>query len=228
MKVAVSAPPSTPAETRTAILDAAEQLFAELGVEKASIRQITSAAGVNLAAVNYHFQTKDHLALEVFARLLSPLNAKRLARLDAVESAAAARGESASLEEVLEAFIRPSMEEGVARDRREEGFICLVSRCFQEPNAELQGFIHQQFSDLIKRFDAAFLRALPGLEESELSWRMSFFVGSLHHALAFWARFDASPFPKLRAVPPVRIDREGFIQRLVAYSAAGFRAAFPA
>lgn len=219
--------PTPPAETRTAILDAAEQLFAELGVEKASIRQITRAAGVNLAAVNYHFQTKDHLALEVFARLLSPLNAKRLARLDAAEAAAEARGEIAPLEEVLEAFIRPSMEEGVTRDHREQGFICLVSRCFQEPNPDLQGFIHQQFSDLIQRFDAAILRTLPGLEESELSWRMSFFVGSLHHALSYWARFDANPFPKLRAVPPARIDREGFIRRLVAYSAAGFRAVLP-
>ncbi len=210
--------------TRKAILDAAEKLFAEVGVEAASIRQITAAAGVNLAAVNYHFQSKDHLALEVVARRLQPLNQERLALLDAVEAEAAARGEVASLEAVLEAFIRPSVEDKVSGERREEAFICLMSRCFQEPKPEIQAFVSRQFSEIIRRFDAAILRAVPGLPPGELFWRMCFFVGSLHHSLSIWARFDTHPSPRLRDVPPPRLDREGFIRRLVAFAAEGFRA----
>lgn len=216
--------PTPTVNTRQAILDAAEKLFAEVGMEAASIRQITAAAGVNLAAVNYHFHSKDHLALEVVGRGLQSLNDERIALLDAVEAEAAAKGEVAPLEKVLEAFIRPSVEDKASGERREEAFICLMSRCFQEPKPEIQAFVSQQFSEIIRRFDTAILRAVPGLKPEELFWRMSFFVGSLHHSLSVWARFDTHPAPKLRDVPPRRLDREGYIRRLVAFAAEGFRA----
>lgn len=216
------ASPASPAETRTAILDAAERLFAELGVEGASIRQITKAAGVNLAAVNYHFRTKDHLALEVFARRLEPVNGDRLARLDAVEEAAGKEG--AGLEAILEAFIRPAVEDGTSGERREQAFLRLMCRCMQEPKAEIELFVTRQFVGLLQRFDAAILRAVPTLRPEDLFWRMNFLVGALHHSLSVWARFDAHPIPRMREDPPVRPDREGFVRHLVAFTAAGFRA----
>ena len=74
------------AETRRRVLEAAEQLFAVRGIEAVSIRDITHAAGVNLAAINYHFGTKQGLAAEVFKHCLGPLNAKRLELLDEVEA----------------------------------------------------------------------------------------------------------------------------------------------
>ncbi len=59
-------------DTKTRILDSAESLFAEHGFEGTSLRQITSAAGVNLASVNYHFRSKDELIRAIFARRVEP------------------------------------------------------------------------------------------------------------------------------------------------------------
>ena len=52
--------------TRERILDTAEVLFAQKGYRAVSVREITSAAECNLAAVNYHFGNKENLYLEVF------------------------------------------------------------------------------------------------------------------------------------------------------------------
>src|ERR1700732_4679792 len=91
--------------TKDRILDAAERLFGENGVEATSLRAITAEAGVNLAAVNYHFQSKEALVQAVIGRRMGPWNAQRLALLDAYEAEA---GEAAvPLEKIIDAFLRP-------------------------------------------------------------------------------------------------------------------------
>src|SRR5260370_25101598 len=78
-------------ETRTRILDAAEELFMLHGFEGTSMRLLTSRAGVNLAAVNYHFGSKDALIEALFRRKLDPMNTARIAELDRLESEAKGR-----------------------------------------------------------------------------------------------------------------------------------------
>jgi AcrR family transcriptional regulator len=210
--------------TREAILDAAERLFSENGVEGTSVRQIIKAAGVNLGAINYHFGTKERLALEVFARSLQPVNRERIRRLDALEAAAGRR--KVKLEAVIDALIRPSLESGAEGAPGCDDFMRLISRCFQEPNAELKKFVEEQFAEVAQRFDSAILRALPDLPEGELFWRMSFMFGALHHGQERWLRFDQMPCPAgHKAVKP---DREGFIQRVISFVTAGLRAPMPA
>lgn len=104
--MATAAPRLSPADTKTRILDAAEALFVGGGFDSMSMRQITSTAGVNLAAVNYHFGSKDALIHAVLARRLDPLDGQRLAMLDAFE---AAYGERMSCEHVLVALDRKSV-----------------------------------------------------------------------------------------------------------------------
>src|SRR5579871_5345079 len=97
-----------PVSTKDRILDTAERLFARDGFEATSLRAITAEAGVNLAAVNYHFQSKEALVRAVIGRRMGPVNEKRLAMLDACETAA---GDGPlPLEGVLEAFVRPVLE----------------------------------------------------------------------------------------------------------------------
>src|SRR3982750_849200 len=78
-------------DTKTRILDAAESLFMEHGFEATSLRQLTSAAGVNLAAVNYHFGSKEELFKGVLTRRLDPMNQERIELLGRVEREAGAR-----------------------------------------------------------------------------------------------------------------------------------------
>ena len=94
--------------TRAALLDAAERLFSQNGIEGTSVRDITKEAGANLGAINYHFGTKDRLALEVFARRIEPVNRERIARLDALEAEAGRK--KLKLEQILDALIRPALE----------------------------------------------------------------------------------------------------------------------
>ena len=102
-------------DTKTRILDAAEKLFGEKGFDGTSLRDITTEADVNLAAVNYHFQSKDALVRAVIARRVVPVNQRRLELLDACEQAAGAG--PLPIEAVLDAFIRPVLEIYASRAR---------------------------------------------------------------------------------------------------------------
>jgi AcrR family transcriptional regulator len=221
-----SAPSRSPAQaeahvlTRAALLDAAERLFSRNGVEGTSVRGITTEAGANLAAINYHFGTKERLAVEVFARRLEPVNRERIARLDALE-AAAGRGKL-KLDRIIDALVRPAVE---AKEDGAPGcndFMRLISRCFQEPNPELKKFVEQQFAEVAQRFDSAILRALPWLPQRELYWRTNFLFGALHHGQEIWLRFDQLPRPS--GLAPARLDREDFIQRIISFAVAGLSA----
>jgi AcrR family transcriptional regulator len=208
-------------DTRTALLDAAERLFSKQGVEATSVRQIVKDASANLGAITYHFGTKDRLALEVFARTLEPMNRQRLAELEVLEKAA--KGKPIKLEKILETFIRSAVEDEASRQRRAE-FIQLLGRCFQERREEIQSFMLRQFGEVVKRYDDAILRALPGLAPQEFHWRMSFLMGGLHHALEEWSWFDASSGPALPNRKKMRISREDLVQTFIAFAAAGLRA----
>src|SRR5437660_3119973 len=98
---------ATSADTKTRILDAAERLFMEHGFEATSLRQLTSAAGVNLAAVNYHFGSKEDLFQAVLTRRLDAMNQERIDLLDRVEREAA--GEPPQVEKVIFAMLVPAL-----------------------------------------------------------------------------------------------------------------------
>ena len=207
-------------DTRTSLLDAAEKLFAENGVEATSVRDITKAAGANQGAINYHFQSKDKLILEVFARRMQPVTEQALGRLDALEANEA----SPPLEAVIEALVRPMVEDEASGKRRPDEYMQLISRSFNEPSTEIKEFMAKMMGSMVTRFDAAIMRAVPGLTRQELFWQMQFVIGALHHGLDRWSRFDSMPLPPGIAHKMKRPDRDGFIQRLVSFAAAGIRA----
>lgn len=217
----IPAEAADPSATRVALLDAAEHLFSEQGVEATSVREIVKVAGANLGAITYHFGSKDRLALEVFVRRLEPLNRTRLALLSELE--AKTKGKPVKLELILEAMIRPAVEDESSTERHKE-FIKLISRCFQERHEELQSFLSREFDPLVRRFDDAILRALPGLEKEDLFWQMNFIFGALHHALERWARPEKGPLPPWLNRKKVWPDREGFIRLFVTFAAGGLRA----
>ena len=113
--------------TKDRILSAAETLLAQRGPGETSLRDITAAAGVNLAAVNYHFQSKDALFRAVVEARVVPMNARRLELLDAAEKKAGKRGPT--IARVLEAFLLPPLELLVTAPQ----FVPLMGRIYSEP-----------------------------------------------------------------------------------------------
>ncbi len=204
--------------TRERVMDVAERLFAERGLDAVSVRDITRVANVNLCAINYHFGSRQKLILAIFERRLIPLNQNRIRELDGVEKAAGAS--SPSLEAVLGAFIRPMVEQGM--DPRQGGirFVKLMNRCMVESNPELDALLRSHFEAMGPRFNTALRRAVPGLSLDEVYWRMHLMVGALHHALVMMDREH----------PPgahFRFGIEGYIRRLVDFALAVFRAPLP-
>ncbi|MEO6034355.1 MAG: TetR/AcrR family transcriptional regulator [Verrucomicrobiota bacterium] len=202
-------------DTRSRILDTAEELFSEHGLDRVSIRDITRKARVNLAAINYHFGTKEDLVGAVFERRVIPVNQARMAALDGVEKAAGKK--SPKLEEILGAFIRPTITYSLDPSQNNKTFSRLFGRCLTEPSPELEALLKKQFEPLVERMDAALMKTLPHLSRSEIFWRMKFTFGALHHWLLTKDKFLPT---WLEA-----IEVEAQTQKLISFAAAGFRVA---
>lgn len=173
--------PRNPAETQERILDAAESLFAEHGFAATGLRMVTGQAGVNLAAVNYHFGGKEGLLREVFQRRLGWLNTERLDRLDRLE--AEAGGAPIAPARILEAFFGPALE--LAADRHGGGhdFMRLLGRTYADPAAFIRRFLAEGSASTLDRFRIALIRALPGVAEEEIVWRLMFMLGAMSYAI---------------------------------------------
>ncbi|MEZ5354973.1 MAG: TetR/AcrR family transcriptional regulator [Bryobacteraceae bacterium] len=169
------------ATTHDRILDAAEALFAEQGFESTSIRAITAAAGANLAAVNYHFQSKETLIHAVLARRLDPVNDTRLSMLDAI--LAQSDGAPPDLDGILHAFARPIFEAAFGLEAN-PAFARLAGRISSEPGDSLRKLAFEHIRPVAHRFFRAFALALPDLPPVDLIWRIHLSIGAMFHLLA--------------------------------------------
>src|SRR5947208_5281397 len=159
-----------PGDTRSRILDGAEELFGERGLDRVSIRDITRKARVNLAAINYHFGSKEDLIAAVFERRVIPVNEARLIALDSVEKVAGKKGPK--LENILEAFIRPALQASLEQSKGGTAFSNLFGRCLSEPSPQVEALLKKQFEPMAERMQAALRKSLPNLSRSEIFWRM--------------------------------------------------------
>ena len=175
------APRLSPADTKTRILDAAESLFIVGGYDAMSMRQITSAAGVNLAAVNYHFGSKDALIQAVLARRLDALDVQRVAMLDACE---AALGDRLTCEHVLVALFLPAVRIFRSDAPMADRFLHFIGRAYTDPSPVVRDFIQANYIQTLGRFFFAFQRTLPELSREDLGFRLNFAMGALSGILA--------------------------------------------
>lgn len=199
--------------TRERILGVAEALFARHGFAGASLRQVTAAAKVNLAAVNYHFGSKESLIEEVFRRRLDELNRHRLDALARVQ----AKGSEQQLEDVLDAFIRPALEQSMD-SAGGTAFVRVLARAYAEHDERLRKFLSDNYGHVLREFANAFARLLPHLGKEELYWRLDIVAGALTYAMA-----DFGMIKRKESVSE-RTHREQAAQHLVRFAAAGLRA----
>ncbi|OAM89195.1 TetR/AcrR family transcriptional regulator [Termitidicoccus mucosus] len=198
--------------TKTVILDTTEELIAKNGVRAVSIRDISREARVNLAAINYHFGSKDRLLRAVLERRMSDLFDRRMAALDVIEQS---RG-GATVEALMEAFLGPCMARDARTRRRQEGVAKMMSRFFFEEEAMVSAVATAQFEPFRVRFGVLLRKAVPSVPADELDWRSSLAMGVLHHHLLF-----ASMQERMRGR---RARPEVEMRRLLAFCAAGLRA----
>ncbi|MFP5375009.1 MAG: TetR/AcrR family transcriptional regulator [Gammaproteobacteria bacterium] len=201
--------------TKDRILAAAEELFAQHGFAGTSLRQLTGRADVNIAAVNYHFGSKENLINEVFRRRMDEMTQQRLARLEA-----AVRERPGDLEAVLAAFVEPALE--MARDRHggpgRGAFVKVLARAYAEKNDGLRRFLSERYGHVLREFARAIAACLPGLGKEPLYWRLDFLSGALTYAMADFGLIRRPP-GVAEAAHRARAARE-----LIRFAAAGLRA----
>jgi AcrR family transcriptional regulator len=197
-------------DTEHKILDTAERLFGEQGYGATSLRQIIAEAGVNLAAIHYHFGGKEELLDRLIIRSATPVNEERIALLDQAE--AEAGDGPLAVEKVLEAFFRPPL----LRAEKHPQVVRLMGRMYGE--GLMPTIVEKHFHVVVGRFFAALGRALPHLSPDELALRAQFMVGAMSHTM--FACSSGNPTPGFSAKP----DPSTLLRELVAFAGAGLRA----
>ena len=203
-------------DTRERILDSAERLFAERGFSGVSLRAIINNGGVNLAAVHYHFGSKEALLKAVVLRRTEPANRERVDMLDQLEREAGSG--TLELEKVIEAFVFPAFRAAHDPARNGPVFQVLMGRLYAEGDI-LPSLVATHFSTMLTRFGSALTRSLPELPLDELVWRTHFALGAIAQALRGMKDWET-----FRGVGVDRTDSDLVVKRLVAFLAAAFRA----
>jgi len=205
-------------DTKERLLDAAEELFACNGYHGTSLRSVTRAAGANVAAVNYHFGSKEALMAAVLERRLVPLNRLRLERLDQVERQAARGNQSIEVTEILRAFIEPTIffrQHGPGA----RSFAKLIGRALIDPHDPIRERFVAMISPVVQRLLDLLGRALPGHPRDTLRLKLFLGLGCLAQVMTVeppWSRSEnqgASPLPP-----------QELVDELVRFIAAGILA----
>jgi AcrR family transcriptional regulator len=196
-------------QTRQAILEAAERLYAERGFADVTLRDIVAAAGVNLAAVNYHFGSKDELIAELFISRSLATNRERLNELRRVEQQGCGRAE---IEAILRALVGPTLRGCLGPDRERSPAARFMIRASIEAVAPIRRIKNREI-DHLKKFAAAMRRSLPSCPDVELYWGLHFALAMAHQTIR-----DSERLTKLSEGLCDLNDVAGIIDRIVAVS----------
>jgi AcrR family transcriptional regulator len=162
-------------DTKQKILNAAERLIAEQGYAATSLRQIIAEAGVNLAAVHYHFGSKDELLSSVIERKVGPVNEKRFALLAQYE--AEAKGGPVPVEKIFDAFLTPMGQVAGTHPQ----FVRVMGRVVAE--GLLPKVLEKNFPEVQARFFGALRRTIPKISNEEFAARVQFMIGVVAHTM---------------------------------------------
>jgi AcrR family transcriptional regulator len=192
------------------ILDAAERLYAERGFSDVTLRDIVAAAGVNLAAVNYHFGSKDELIAELFVTRSIATNRERLNELKAAEAAGGGR---ADIEEVLRALVGPTVRGCLGPESERSTAARFMIRASIESVPPIRRIKNREI-DHLRKFAAAMRRSLPDCSEADLYWGLHFALAMAHQTVR-----DSERLSKLSEAKCDLDDVEGVIERIVQVAA---------
>ncbi len=200
--------------SRETLLISAEQLFSKRGYEGVSVRDIANAAGVNSALVGYYFGSKLGLLSEVYTRHCTPLAQERVRLLKQFSR----QQDGPDLEQVLEAFIRPSLE--VTIDEHGGSYFTRLRAILSGENSELlDQLVSENFDKSTRIFVNALSKCLPHLRREDVLWRFHFLLGAIYYTASGPHRILALSSGRCDPSDPLASAEE-----MVPFLAAGFRA----
>ena len=166
--------------TKTAILSAAERLYADRGFGEVTLRDIVAAADVNLAAVKYHFGSKDELIAELFVTRSLATNRERLNELKLAEEAGGGR---ASIDAILRALVGPTLRGCLGPTSEGSTAARFMIRASIESVPPIRRIKNREV-DHLRKFAAAMRRSMPGRDKADLYWCLHFALAMSHHTIS--------------------------------------------
>jgi len=201
-------------QTRKAILEAAERLYADHGFADVTLRDIVAAADVNLAAVNYHFGSKDELIAELFVSRSLATNRERLNELRRAEQQGCGRAE---IDAILRALVGPTLRGCLGPDQERSPAARFMIRASIEAVAPIRRIKNREI-DHLKKFAAAMRRSLPSCPDVEIYWGLHFALAMAHQTIR-----DSERLTRLSEGVCNLGDAEAVTERIVALAAMALR-----
>lgn len=201
-------------DTAERILDAAEALFSEKGFAETSLRNITTKANVNLAAVNYHFGSKKSLIQAVFARYLAPFSEQFSKQLDIIEQ------KENTPDQLLKLLVITLNKSGLENPEKFGVFMRLLGLAYSQGQGHLRKFLTNEYGEVFRRYMKEVNRVTPELTPLERFWRIHFMLGA--------AVFTMSSVDSLMAMAEhdlgIESDVKGVVSQLMPFLASGLMA----
>jgi AcrR family transcriptional regulator len=207
-------------DTKKSILDSAEKLFARNGFYATSLRMLTKEAGVNLAAVNYHFGSKEELIKAVIERRILPLNKIRIERMQKIKDNAGAVGYPPDIREILLAFFEPTFEFRKS-GRGAQDFISLIGRAFSDQRHTVREIFLNMVEPVFQLLFELLCDALPSLPKNIVYLRLNFMLGAMAHSM------NMSQMCQL--IPDglnLKVDSSILVEQFIMFTATGLEAPY--
>jgi AcrR family transcriptional regulator len=207
-------------DTKKSILDSAEKLFARNGFYATSLRMLTKEAGVNLAAVNYHFGSKEELIKAVIERRILPLNKIRIERMQKIKDNAGAVGYPPDIREFLLAFFEPTFEFRKS-GRGAQDFISLIGRAFSDQRHTVREIFLNMVEPVFQLLFELLCDALPSLPKNIVYLRLNFMLGAMAHSM------NMSQMCQL--IPDglnLKVDSSTLVEQFIMFTATGLEALY--
>ncbi|WP_051237660.1 TetR/AcrR family transcriptional regulator [Ottowia thiooxydans] len=200
---------------------AALRVFATRGFEAATLKEITLTSQTNVAAIHYHFGSKEVLIQEVLASVANPINSLRLELLNSVPE-----GPERTLVHVVRSLVAPPIQLSLdsTGDARLLTRLLLQARAL--PSEFTSTTIFAQYDATAQHFVRALMAATPGLSQQDAYWRYAFAIGAMHYIVS---ESDAGHHRLQRISGGVcdTSDPDAILSQLVAFVVAGFQASTP-
>ena len=205
--------------TKAKILNSAEYLFAHQGYHNTSLREITRRARVNLAAVNYHFSSKEKLLEAVIERRLTPLNKERAQRLEEVLHTARENKKPPGIEPILRAFIEPVLCH-IDTSPEKNTFIATIIRVHTDPDNTIRSHFLEQVTPIAERFFEALCQAQPDLPKETVFNRFLLVIGAM--GFTVWTVvMNPEHIPLLDTKHLSETGRKAFSEQLITFASKG-------
>ena len=211
------APPRDAGDARTRLIETAERLFAERGIDAVSLRLINREAGErNTSSIHYYFGDRAAVIEAVVERRMSAINARRLAEIAEMR----ADGRDRSLRDVVAAYVRPLADQ-MSRGAESPGsaYVRFLAQAYASAEIDIPRLARGRWDQSLQAVVEMARALLPDLPEAVFRERTAVFFRGVVYALADRERDDLTGRAR-----PGRLPLPDFVEDVIDMQTAALSA----